>query len=253
METDGTTRGETALQTARRLLVEGRTPEQIEVALRARGLDEVEASVAARAARDEAPVAPPAEAPAHACPVHAAWPVTGTCTRCGRFFCAQCLRDAGHLAPLESGRCPECEVRAPVPQGIAGWLVLPALHLIINPFTQGYGVFVDVDALRTVDPAFYPPLVIELLVGLSFVGLGLVAARSFFRKQQRAIQLMQAFYGAQVLAGLIGFGLQGWVAELSGHTGGSATVDLARAVVSGGLWLAYFSGSKRVRATFVEP
>lgn len=256
---------ETPFALARRMHVEGFSAEQVEAALVARGLDATEARVAARAGRGEAgggpepagesaqAALPPEGPPAHPCPRHAEWPVRATCVRCGRFFCARCLREAELLRVPESGQCPDCEARAPVAQGIGGWLVLPALHVLLAPFIQGYWILQDVQALRATDPRFYPPIVIELLFGLGYVALVLTAAVAFFQKKRRTVRLMIAFYSMQFLSGFLSLGLEAWVASLSGRPAQSTGVEFPRTLISAAVWLAYFLNSKRVKATFVVP
>lgn len=245
---------------------QGASAEVVVQALRAQGLSDEDARIAARAARGEAgfatsavqdvplppklPTTPPAEVPAHPCPKHAQWPVLGTCSRCGGFFCAQCAVDAG-LSDLPASKlCPECDKRAgEAPQGIGGWLILPAIQLVTTPLVASLTI---ISSLRYLGhPKVGGLLLGEVLVRALFVAFNVVVASYFFRKKRVAIALMLAFYassavleiGSEVLASAVRDALGTGKEAGSGRTGG-----LGGSVI----WFVYFLVSKRVKATFTK-
>lgn len=266
---------ETPYALAKRLHTQGAASVEIERALRERGLDEDEARIAARAGRGEAgfslavatpgaqpaqpvefPEEPPSEAPAHPCPSHAAWPVVGTCSRCGKFFCSRCLKDAGFVRVPASNQCPTCEARFPHVQGIGGWLVLPALHVtVVGPLSALAGVVQDAMALPKLSGPLLAPVLIELLANASYLALTIYAAVLFFQKKRRAVPMMIAFYSAAMLLAVLSLVLSGWIESITGTALGEkdTVTQVGRVFISSLVWIAYFGQSKRVQATFVVP
>ncbi len=265
---------ESPYQLAKRLHASGVTEGDVEKALIARGLSQDEARIAARAGRGEAGFAlgvedpvverapspldlasqPPAEAPTHPCPVHPAWPVTGTCSRCGKFFCDACVTAAGLTSrPLEK-RCPECAEREPtgIAAGLGGWLILPAIHLIISPIQLAMVIVQDLSALAKRTPVVVP-VTLELVVQLLHLAFCLFAAVQFFRRKRSAPVTMVVFYVLNIVSAFISAALGAWVlSEL--HTTNpqdTTALDIGRNVISSLIWIAYFLSSTRVRATFV--
>lgn len=261
--------GETPYGLARRLHLAGIAPEHVEQQLKALGLSEEEARIAARAGRGEAgglpelqghdapaselPEAPPAEAPAHPCPKHAAWPVLGTCARCGTFFCVGCLKAAGLTRAPDGGRCPDCATRVTEAPAIGGWLVLPALSVgLFTPLTVIATLAGEAVELPKVEGPFVLPIVVELLVYGAFLAFTVFTAVQFFRRKRRAVGLMIAFYVLSIMVGLFGELLFAWLESIAGQpleSGEKSTVG--RSVIAGVVWISYFVRSKRVQETFV--
>lgn len=263
---------ESPYQLAKRLHATGVSDADVQKALIARGLSEDEARIAARAGRGEAGFAlgvddgvgqrppspldvaraPPAEAPTHPCPTHPAWPVTGTCSRCGKFFCDACVTAAGLTSRPLGKRCPDCagrETQGTV-EGISGWLILPAIHLILSPIQLAMVVLQDLAALAKRTPVMVP-VTIELVMQLLHLGFCLVVATLFFRRKKSAPMAMLAFYALNLATTLISAGLAAWVRDVLHSSTESSTVDIVRSVITSTIWIAYFTSSQRVRATFV--
>ncbi len=269
-EDEGAT--ETPYAFAKRLHAQGTASPEIERALRSLGLDEDEARIAARAGRGEAgiavvgvvesapaptelPSAPPSEAPAHPCPAHAEWPVLETCGRCGKFICARCLSEAGLLRLPSSKQCPACETRSPTPEGIGGWLILPALQVsAMAPLSMAWNIAQDVMALPELSRALVLPVVLELMVNAVMLFLTIFVAIRFFQRKRRAVELMLIFYVTMFLSALVGVGMHAWLESITGKSLPSdSTPHVFRTFISSVIWSSYFLQSKRVKATFVVP
>jgi len=263
--------GETPYELAKRLHAQGAPASEVERQLRELGLDEDEARIAARAGRGEAgvapaapvaerepelPAAPPTEPPTHPCPTHAEWPVMATCVRCGKFVCQRCLSESGWRQLPESKQCPECETRAPVLQGIGGWLIFPAIHItFVALYSSGRALLEDVMALPKLDGPLLTPVLVEAFFNAAYLAYALYTALAFFQRKQRAVSLMIIFYVLGVCSALLSIGLAGWIEGMTGENVAEkdAGLQTGRALVSSVIWIAYFLQSKRVKATFVVP
>lgn len=257
---------ETPFEVARRMHGEGASAEQVVAALRADGLSEEDAMIAARAARGEAgyatsavkdvplpprlPTEPPGEAPRHACPKHARWPVVGTCSRCGGFFCAKCALDAG-LSDLPASKlCPDCDKRAPDgPVGIGGWLILPAIQLVVTPLTTLSSIISELQLIT--HPKIGALIVVELLVLVAYGVYSVATAIAFFGRRRVAIRMMIVLYAASIAITLGSQVLLSVLNDLLGTEGGEGG-GVIRGLGGSMIWLAYFLTSKRVKATFTR-
>jgi hypothetical protein len=182
--------------------------------------------------------------------------VLATCVRCGKFICHRCLTESGWRQLPESKQCPECETRAPVLQGIGGWLILPALHIaVVAPLSGGVRLVQDVMALPKLSGQLLAPVLVEAFFYAAYLAYALFTALAFFQKKQRAVSLMIIFYVLAIFSALLSIGLTGWIEGITGENVGEkeAGMQTARTIVSGVIWIAYFLQSKRVKATFVVP
>lgn len=258
---------ETPYEVARRLHAQGVAVAEVERTLRSMGLDEVDARIAARAGRGEVgtaspvvvdvatasslPLNPPEEKPTHPCPVHPDWPVAATCGRCGKFFCAQCVREAGLTAMPESGQCPACEKLAPPKElvGISGWLLLPALQLITTPISLVGTLVQDIRGMS--NPVIAAPLMVEAIATVLLISYSLITAVHFFQRKKRAVPMMLGLYAATIGFTVLGAMLVAWVENIVGK---SSEVDSTstRGLTSSVVWIVYFLQSKRVKNTFTR-
>lgn len=153
----------------------------------------------------------------------------------------------------------------PGPEGLAGWLLLPALALLGAP------LYLLADAVRTVHhllqpgawaqlaspaaPGYHPLLPsllhFEILGGLVGFVMGVWAAIAFFRRRASAPGRAIAFFGLAL--GLQGIGAL-WAGQLP--AAGSAATDPWRAAMSLALLCAvgvpYLLASRRVANTFIR-
>ncbi len=193
------------------------------------------------------------------CGTHPEMPAALTCDRCGRYVCVQC--DPEVLT--ESRRtCPECLAReATGLNGIRGWLILPALHLVLGLFAQGSGLVraalglfgYGVSALMTrVETGVVSVLLYEAVASLGMLAFGGYVALRFFSRRQNAPNLMVAFYLLNLVNLVMDGALAGLLLEPE-HKVPSSVPDVAKALVAAVVWGWYFQVSKRVKATFTVP
>lgn len=135
------------------------------------------------------------------------------------------------------------------PVGIGGWLLLPALGLVLGPIAcalMGLAMWTAAAKLQTRGAAEVGDSM-QILAGMlgAFALYQLYAAVMFFSRKRAAVGVMIGGYmGAVVLAGMN-----------MALSQSAEVIDWARgvgpALVGSIIWIAYFSVSKRVKATFV--
>jgi hypothetical protein len=156
-------------------------------------------------------------------------------------------------------------VEAHAPSGIAGWLLLPALHTCIVPISliialYAYWPFLDVGAWNAIGSGA-SELAVQLLKigyfaivagGVALLIVGCFAVLLLFGRRRiypfAWILLMWSLLGWLVLNLVIVIGLPGEDAGGVAQTG----TDVARGFISCLIWTAYMVKSQRVAATFVR-
>lgn len=153
------------------------------------------------------------------------------------------------------------------PKGIGGWLVLPALGLLISPIRFCFLFYSSIlpslmpatwNALTNSNsPAYHPlwgPLIVfESISNLALFIFTLRLLWLFFKKSNRvpglvviwlvlsmALQVVDILFAAQIPA----------VAVQQNNL--ESVKDLTRSLVAAVIWIPYFKRSKRVKNTFVE-
>jgi hypothetical protein len=132
------------------------------------------------------------------------------------------------------------------PGKIAGWLVLPALGLVISVVREGVQIWV---LLRGVVAQPAAENLIGIAIGVPWLVFACLVAAFFFRKHRWTPYLYIA-----LLAGYVAFsGLYLLMHLLVPEPEtADAPKELMRAVVGAGVWVPYFLRSRRVKSTFVN-
>jgi hypothetical protein len=149
--------------------------------------------------------------------------------------------------------------------GIGGWLVLPAIGIIIRPLIALFGVFaclaffggaqniiaaIGLNAYQQLKPI----VGFELLGNLFMIGFCAYVAVMFFGKKKSAPKLYTAMLFAQVIFVTIDALLMNFLYPATGQASGpnSEASSLASAFIAAGIWASYFNKSVRVKNTFVN-
>ncbi|MEJ2687733.1 MAG: DUF3857 domain-containing protein, partial [Gammaproteobacteria bacterium] len=148
-------------------------------------------------------------------------------------------------------------------QGIRGWLLLPAIAVIVHPLlvmgvlAQSWPAYAPSAWSRLTTPgsphyhALWEPLLLfDLEANLALLVFGALLLVMFFQKRRLVPRLFTVYLlgGLLVEAADIAMGSGLPAAAASGHDIGG----LASAAVSAFIWVTYFKVSERVRATFVN-
>ena len=154
------------------------------------------------------------------------------------------------------------------PSGLGGWLILPAIGLIVTPFRlmaylltdllpifqDGSWDFLTTPGTEAYHPMWAPVILFELAGNLFFVVMAVVLIFLFFTKSHRFPRLMIVFllsnlafvFGDYALANTIPF-----VANMEADA--EVYKEMARGIGGVAIWVPYFLVSKRVKNTFVKP
>lgn len=152
------------------------------------------------------------------------------------------------------------------PRGIGGWLILPALALIITPIRMGFEFVrdflpvLDSDAwalLATPASSLYHPLwaplvVFELTANVVMFSFTLWLLVLFFRESKRVPMLYILWLSLLAAVQVIDQLLVQQMPFLASQLNEDASVDIARALVGAAIWIPYFLKSVRVKNTFVN-
>ena len=154
------------------------------------------------------------------------------------------------------------------PRGIGGWLILPALGLVITPFRMGFQFYRDLlpalapetwNALTDSSSAAYHPLwgpviVFEVVANLALFVYTLWLLWLFFNKSKRAPRLFIIWLVSLAATQIIDLLLTNQIpAVASQPTDPESIKDVTRSIIGAAIWIPYFMKSKRVHNTFIEP
>lgn len=133
-----------------------------------------------------------------------------------------------------------------IPSGIAGWLILPAIGLILGPIFWLIGLL----ALALLIPESPVLVPLNMALGAALLGLLIWTAIQFFRKKKNAPKLMISFLIAKPVVTAILL----VVANVMGEPEFAANYqgELIKTIVIAVIWGRYFNVSKRVKATFIN-
>ena len=139
----------------------------------------------------------------------------------------------------------------PKPLGIGGWLILPALGLLVGPILIALSLIVFFDDMAIASEIGYGPAhASNIIVEATLLGLMIYAATRFFGKKRNAPAVMIALYAFNVLALILLLIIE----TLTGaeHYAEASIQGLYRSVPAAIVWISYFQVSERVKATFVR-
>ena len=144
----------------------------------------------------------------------------------------------------------------PAPR-IHGWLLLPAIGLVVGPLAMLGSIFSDLVAVRQQQSrggvvgysgsaaAFWGTTVLDLL----FVVLTVYVARQFFNKKRTTPRWMIRLYSVALSLAMIECA---WYASLNPVFLPEGITAVVNAALGAAIWIPYFSFSKRVKCTFVR-
>lgn len=186
-----------------------------------------------------------------------------------QYTCPVCRRPslAGFCRYCQPGQEPGAyatdEPAAADKQGIGGWLILPAIALVVSPLLLLFQIFqllsaqatAEWDALTTPGTPYY----VEGLAGFATAEIFmnglllvfcLVVGYNFFTRKKRTPVLMVVFLVASVAVLIVDAALTS--ALLGEKEAQEAYMTVGRHAVPKTIWMLYFLRSPRVKNTFVN-
>jgi len=153
-----------------------------------------------------------------------------------------------------------------VKAGIGGWLLLPALGLVLTPLRMSYGIYKDLwpvfsegywEVLTTPTSEAYHPywaalIIFEMAGNAVLIAITLVALYFFFSKSRHTPRVMVVWLGAILAFTATDFFVADLIPAVAEQKDDQSVKELGRAVVGAAIWIPYFLVSKRVKATFVK-
>jgi len=147
--------------------------------------------------------------------------------------------------------------------GLGGWLILPALGLVLTPIRLLFEMrdYIYVFSLKSwnqvlatdgISPWFQEIAITELILNSAMILFGLVLVVEFFQKRHTLPKLYIAVTAFSVAYLLIDMYLAGVIKEGENLYTDNDRVEVMRAMFGALIWIWYFSVSRRVRSTFVN-
>ncbi|MFS4454700.1 DUF2569 family protein [Maribacter sp. 2304DJ31-5] len=144
------------------------------------------------------------------------------------------------------------------PKSIGGWLILPAIGLVLTPFNLIFQLFSSdyfhKDIWYGFQAAGYKNsemlniyIGFELFANISFLVFTILLIILFFKKRTNSPILMVYFYGTNLGLILIG----SFIINQFGIDDSTLVKDLFGGIIGAVIWIPYFMNSTRVKDTFV--
>jgi len=139
----------------------------------------------------------------------------------------------------------------PQPNGIAGWLLLPAIGLVYAPFKTTALLFMGINMIQNFAPELSsdPRLWLVCLIDVVMIIACVFVAILFFNKRRITVRAIIALMGSSIVASII----QALLNTAMFGEGDMETVEsVLHSCVYASIWIPYFLKSNRVKNTFTE-
>jgi hypothetical protein len=139
------------------------------------------------------------------------------------------------------------------PRGIGGWLILPAIGLIVSPLMMLLTLYNNLSVLNTLSavegryPGLRAAIISEILITAGMLGFQVYVAVLFFKTSRELPKMITILLAVNLVLMSID---AAWVSTIVGKPTGIA--EMVRALVAACIWIPYFKSSQRVKATFVN-
>lgn len=149
----------------------------------------------------------------------------------------------------EGSVAAEREIR-PAPVGIGGWLIWPAIGIVLTPIVLGASLIIVGTSISDMPPRYSGYLTFCMLLELGLLVYSLIVANMFFRKKTSApgayisLMILSLLVAAGTTIVGVALGLPEFLVPNLRGVGGS--------VVGCAIWIPYFKKSARVKATFTK-
>lgn len=136
-------------------------------------------------------------------------------------------------------------------KGIGGWLIIPAIGLVLGPIKAVIGLFLGVNTIQSFAPELLSDvrLWVSGIIDVAMVIAAIIVAILFFKERRIAVVAIISLMAASIVASFIQFLLN---MSMFGETSSDDINPILHACVFASIWIPYFVKSKRVKNTFVN-
>ncbi len=139
------------------------------------------------------------------------------------------------------------------PSGIGGWLILPAIGIVVAPVQFAKNVLDYFPRFELLAPGtlLHTMTMVEILAWIGFAILATMTAVQFFTHRKSAPKLYRALLVGQLLFVVAAY----WAAAIlfdAPMFDVDAAIAIAMLLAACAIWIPYFRCSERVRNTFVR-
>ena len=153
------------------------------------------------------------------------------------------------------------------PRGIAGWLLLPVLQLVVMFASSSYALLntyaplfapggawwlVTNPAVESYHPLWGPLLVFEIIITAASVVAAAVGLVLMFRRAAVFPRLMIGIYLTSFGYTVVDYFFASFIPSIAASPDAEAMAQIGRAFIGCLIWVSYFRASKRVANTFTR-
>jgi len=149
---------------------------------------------------------------------------------------------------------------------IRGWLILPAIGLIVTPlrglfflgknflpiFTTKAWSALTTPGTEAYHPLWAPVLIFELVGNIALIVFSVIVAVFFFQKRRIVPKIVIALFLANLIFVAVDYPFSRLIPAVASQKDMESMKELARALLACVVWVPYFLVAKRVKATFVH-
>ncbi len=154
-------------------------------------------------------------------------------------------------AEREAGYAKRLEAEEKALTGIAGWLTLPALGLILSPLLYGFDLWQALSLPGSEREAVASLVSFKELADVVFIVATVVVALFFFGKRRPAPKLVIGLLLLQLALFITEYLVADSTGRIAPSYMGTLMANVGRGVLVCMIWIPYFMFSKRVKLTFV--
>ncbi len=151
-----------------------------------------------------------------------------------------------------TGTMPDSLIdRQPAKAGIGGWLIFPAIGLVLGGIAMAWAIcqdFILIDSSRAASPGVHNALIAEIVLNCGMLLFQGYVAFAFFSRRRTVPALMIALILAHLLARII----DSAIVSLEVGPSPGVVFSAVRPLMAAAIWVPYFLLSRRVQATFVN-
>ncbi|HCL57362.1 MAG TPA: DUF2569 domain-containing protein [Spirochaetia bacterium] len=152
------------------------------------------------------------------------------------------------------------------PEGIGGWLILPAIGLCLAPFRILLSFIKDTlptfsdeiwipltqESSSVYHPLWKPLLIAEAASDILLMAIGIVNLILFFQKKKFFVKMIIITLISTFLFNILDIFLVSLIPQAFSLVKAEGLYGIVRSFLAGAIWIPYFLISKRVKNTFTE-